>query len=516
MLLVVAGACSSDSVVTQESTSTSDRSTAAPLNPSTSSTTTMSPSTTTASTTTTTASTTTTTAVSEPSSTGSFEPACTDRPGGGGTPSTVDDASLERFDTLAVSPALRITAPAAVADWTEADDAPYLGATRVPGGFLVTVTASPSAFFDGSILAAVDLDGAVRWVRCSDWTVRSVVVADLTTAPTEVIVGMASMTEEATSYGSYRWERVSLADGADLGTLDELIEARLGADVGAHAALVFARDDVAVFGPSLDHVVDADADRLVRFDIPTMQLTEFIVPSEFAGHTLGELELEIGADGRLLRMGLAADLVHRVPNSILVDGAWSTDVALLKAAWPPAIGYAWGGTDLGLESWDATGAVLWHRSDVLPPMREGFAFAADGAMVVAATCASHDPVSGACVDDRLVGLDAESGRTRWELPGLRLVGVVADGRALITDAFEPMLGLGPTEWMLIDTTSGRELAASERWQGMDTFRTGCCGESDYLHTFVHGGVVVAVNGRHMVVWLPPALTPAEPVEVSLP
>ncbi len=230
-----------------------------------------------------------------------------------------------------------------------------------------------------------------------------------------------------------------------------------------------------------------------------------------AGRFQPGLQLALGTDGSLLRMGQLLDSHLQVPQSVEVDGTWSTDENLRRSVWGPVVEISYGDR-LGLASWDATGDVLWS-SDIRFPSREGFMYGRSGDVEVAVSCGPVDDVSP-CPDERVVGVDADTGRELWSLPGWRIVGPMADGIAYVTDTVDVMAGEQPTGWFVLDTRTGR-VADAPSWSALDTFRTGCCGEYDYQHTSHLGGILVAVSGSTMRVWLPASLTPPTVATVTL-
>jgi hypothetical protein len=390
---------------------------------------------------------------------------------------------------------------------------PIVGEVRIPGGLLIAVRSSSSGWFPGGWLAAVDLDGAVRWVRCTDEAPAGPIVAPFESNPDRALVGTSRWNDETTSW-SYSWDVVSLADGRTLASLDDVVaDAGLSGVAASNRTPLVADRGVAVFGTTTDHVLDADVDGLLRIDLTTWAAETTTVPPEFDGHPAGELELALGSDGSILRMGWLLDGHLRVPQSVEVDGAWLTDEALRRAVWGPVVDMSFALPDgVRLMSWDAVGVVRW-TSDIRLPSREGFVHGRSGTVEVAVSCGPPTEFDN-CPDERLVGLDAETGRQRWSLPGWRVVGPMGDGLAYVTGTADVRNGEEPTGWFVLDTRTGR-VADAPSWPGVDTFRSGCCGEWEYLHTSALGGVVVAVSGQMMRVWFPASLTPPTTAHVTL-
>lgn len=449
----------------------------------------------------------TTTVAAGPS--GHYEPACHDRVTERESAGPGDDPALDVLGVVGDHPALEIELPVAVSDGDTGAGAPYGSAGRIPGGFLVTVS---SSYFPGGLVAAVDLDGVVRWVRCVDGYFPGPVVAPLDTVPNRALFATAAFDAAAQEWRQ-TWVVLSLADGSTVATLDDLVaDAGIDGAAAANRRLLVADDGLAVFGPEDGHVIDAAADGLLRLDLTTWAWSTTTVPSEFDGHPSGELQLELGTDGRLLRMGQQLDTEVRVPQSVEVDGVWVTDEALRRSVWGPTVGYLFADRGARVASWDASGAIRW-TSDFVLPGREGFAFTEADGVVLSVACGPYDGTSP-CPDERLVGLDADSGRELWSLPGWRIVGPVGDGVAYVTDSVDVMAGEQPTGWHVLDTTTG-EMADTPTWPGVDTFRSGCCGEGDYQHAGALDGMIVAVSGQVMGVWFPAELTPATTTSVTL-
>ncbi|MGD9997663.1 MAG: hypothetical protein AB7L17_14040 [Ilumatobacteraceae bacterium] len=447
-----------------------------------------------------------------PGSGGRFDPACHGQAYDRDSPRPSDDPRLDTLAVVGDHPALEIELPRAMSGGGEPGQPPIAVAVRIPGGLLVNVRSPDTGWFPGGFVAAVDLDGEVRWVRCTADALAGPIVAPLETEPDRGLVGTWRWNDETKSW-AYSWDVVSLADGITIESFDDFVAAAgaKGAAAANRSPMLVERG-VAVFGSETGHVLDANVDGLLRLDLATWRVTTTTVPPEFDGHPAGELELALGTDGSLLRMGRLLDSNLRVPQSVEVNGEWLTDEALRRSVWGPVVEMSYGADGVRLRSWDATGVVRWS-SDIRLPNREGFLYGRDGEMVMAVACGPPDE-PGFCTDERLVGLDAQTGRELWSVPGWRVVGPMAGGIAYVTDSADLMSGEDPTGWFVLDTRTGR-LAESPSWPGVDTFRTGCCGESDYLHAGAHGGIVVAVSAQTMRVWFPADLTPATTTRVTL-
>lgn len=445
--------------------------------------------------------------------TGHYEPACHDQATEREPAGPADDPALDTLGAVGDHPALEIALPVAVADADGTMSPPTAGEARIPGGLLVTVAGPSTNWFPGGMVAAVDLDGVVRWVRCTTDSLAGAVIAPLDTHPDRMLLGTSRWNAQLEVWTS-SWDVVSLADGSTLDSIDGMVDAAgVADDRGAsNRTLVLSQDGVAVFAPDSAHVIDTDIDGLLRVDLDTWTVSTTTLPPEFDGHPAGELQLGLGTDGSLLRMGQLVGPGVGVPQSVEVDGAWVTDEALRRAVWGPTVGYTFGDSGARVASWDAIGSVRWTSESSLPS-REGFSFSAQDDVVVYVACDELDGTSP-CPDERLVGLDPDTGRERWSLPGWRIVGPVGDGVAYVTDSVDVMAGEQPSGWYVLDTTTG-EVADTPTWPGVDTFLSECCGGYDYQHTDTLGGIVVVVSGQVMRVWFPAALTPPAPTQVAL-
>ena len=129
-----------------------------------------------------------------------FDPVCTERDPASTESPTTDEAALDAFGPLGTAPTLAIDLPDSVA--TGGVTSATASAVRVAGGVVATVTADPAAPFEGAIVARIDLDGTVRWVRCFP-TAVTVRAADAATVAGSLAIG--------TTAG---WSDLSLADGS--------------------------------------------------------------------------------------------------------------------------------------------------------------------------------------------------------------------------------------------------------------------------------------------------------------
>ena len=133
------------------------------------------------------------------------------------TPSVpvVDEAELNTFGPLAVEPGLTIELPLVNASFNY----PVPSATRIPGGVLVAAStdrtgypAGGSMAPAGTVLAAIDDDGSVRWLRCLDRTAQLSGVLDSN--------GLITLDWE--NYDTAAMRTINLADGAIANEVVEL------------------------------------------------------------------------------------------------------------------------------------------------------------------------------------------------------------------------------------------------------------------------------------------------------
>jgi hypothetical protein len=121
---------------------------------------------------------------------------------------------------------------------------------------------------------------------------------------------------------------------------------------------------------------------------------------------------------------------------------------------------------------------------------------------VASTCGPRDASGNDwCPDAAVEGVDARTGRTVWRLDGNYGVSIVADGVALIAGPFDSDPStIEPAVWTMIDTRTGRPVAADQRWSDPYSFGIGCCDSPN--RTWVDDGVVFTVDEVDLQVWYP--------------
>ncbi len=130
-----------------------------------------------------------------------FDPPCAERAPVATDPPALDEAALDPFAPLGSAPNLVISLPGTFGGTGVGD--PSTSALRVPGGVLVTALAGEGQ--GASLVARIDADGTVRWVRCFAETVFVRGQSGAALADT------VAVTSAAVASG---WQELSLADGS--------------------------------------------------------------------------------------------------------------------------------------------------------------------------------------------------------------------------------------------------------------------------------------------------------------
>ncbi len=132
---------------------------------------------------------------------GRFDPTCAERPAAATEPPVLEEVALDALGPLGTAPNIVIDLPAALTA-AGAGDA-MASVLRVPGGVLVTARRGE---LDGeSMVARIDADGTVRWVRCFADTAF---VRGLSGAP--LADGVAIQFADV----GPAWQELSLVDGS--------------------------------------------------------------------------------------------------------------------------------------------------------------------------------------------------------------------------------------------------------------------------------------------------------------
>lgn len=431
-----------------------------------------------------------------------FQPACSESVRTGSSTATLDEPSLDTFGPLQAQPAITIDLPASVSPEEGAIDSPTVTPARIPGGLLLAIKSSTYGYFDGAMLAAVDADGATRWVRCFSPTISEVLVAPASAGPTTALIHLSAFDGEFPTAAG--WEVVSLADGSSRGPLDDRL-AEQGFDPQTYLAgaypLFAASDDTIVFGPNDGDVLDVSRDRLLWVDLKTYAARETPMPDSLDGTQAFVSNLEFTDDGILvLRSSTAGEPLI---SAVYLDGGWTTDPGARLAASPPTVGFGDLSGDRGVRGIDAMGQVLWHEPSITAHNHEGFLTGVSDDVTVVSGC--HAPDDGRCASPVLAGIRTADGEVLWQLDGGRGVGTLGDGYAIITEG---------STWTMIDTDTGQPIDG-QTFSDPEAFGAECCGGGDFHHVRRSGGVVVAVNYRTVSIWYPQSVD-LTPTTLSIP
>jgi hypothetical protein len=439
-----------------------------------------------------------------------FDPPCIDR--GPSRPArALDPTGLDRLEPLGAEPVVQVLLPRATG--VEAGSDVTTEAHVVPGGVLLVVR----SLFDegaGAMVALVDDDGPVRWVRCLVDS-PSVVVVPSAGTPSEVFVATVTSRD---GIGSSNLEAWSLADGAVSRTWDELLAEASGTpgtpvdDADLELLVVWSEGPqlggsrgwarALVLGTARGRAIASD-DRLYVVG-PTGGVEVLAVPASTVGMMSFEPRYSLLDGNRRLALLAVDDELVAVQDG----AAWTSDPSVLDAARPlravfgPIVGQE---GEYGLAGVDATGDVRWNRDDLLMVGVEGLnAATSDGVSLVRACPAPRvNGPDGQCSAPLLVAIDPTSGRTLWERPGWWGVSVVADGRALVNGPFPDGPRPVPLPWELIDLRSGGRVG-DRTWDEPWRFDIGCCASPE--GAVVSGGAVVTVDGDTVELWYPEART----------
>jgi hypothetical protein len=257
---------------------------------------------------------------------------------------------------------------------------------------------------------------------------------------------------------------------------------------------------------------------LLILDTTTMAMTEVPFPPDYyTGERWADwiqlVETDAVADGWILKQ---FGEEYPIVASVFVDGAWTADPTIIQSVVPvtPFSSYGMGSPWNGL---DPHGQIVWTLPDKVAYWSEGPWRFQDDDIELLVVCERYDPTTDGgslCVAPGLVAVDGESGTILWELPGHRQVAAIGDGYAIVSDTNDLYDGSSPTSWFMIDTATG-ETIDGQVWN-YETFETNYYSmEEDGIWVRRVGGIVIAVNGQHIRVWMPGVRSNGT-VEVSLP
>jgi len=424
-----------------------------------------------------------------------FQPACTESQRSGASTVALDESALATFGPLQSEPSMRITLPRGVSQNAPDPQTTSADPARVPGGLLVTVRASSYGYFPGSMLAVIDDDGVVRWVRCSSEDVTQVYVAPATTAPTMALVAVNVSRGTDRPLADYRL--VSLADGSTTGTLADHLAAQ-GLDASANLSPwpLATTETKLLFGLPGDTIVDTSRDHLLLVDLVGLTAEQLPFPAFSNGTQMMYNGFEFDGSGDPYLVGWEDG--KRIALRSYRDGVWSDEPSPVRGSSPVTIDFG-----LALAPFVGVGpdgAEVWRRDDIYSTGGEGFHMATAGDVTVVAGCRGTPTPENYCPEPMLAGLRTSNGATAWMLDGWRGVGAVGDGYAIVTD-FDTSLPGADGGWIMIDTDTGRAVDG-QQWSGADTFRQGCCGESEFVNVRMFGGILVTVNERSVAIYYP--------------
>ncbi|MFV0307669.1 MAG: hypothetical protein ACK5OX_07995 [Desertimonas sp.] len=393
----------------------------------------------------------------------------------------ITDGEYGEFGPLAAQASLTIALPTLDGS-ADQQPVPQVRTQRVDGGVLVALHRPGAA---GYATAVVNDDGDVRWRTCSERQLWSVAAE-----PDSGLIVVTSQTSGDTGYMPDHVEIVSVLDGAVTADLTQSVR-----DIAGGTTPAGATPGGLFFGPDPSLVLDATS-RLARVDLVTGAVESRDVPSVAEGAEIGGLTLEATRTGYLVARTIGGGPV----DAALVQGRWTTDGAVIESVTGPVIDrdYEAGGA---IARFGPDGTLVWRRDDLALWSGEGFTHGITADTALAHICVDGDPV--ACTQHALVGLDVETGTTRWQLDDVSIAAEYGDGYALVS---------GPAGSRMIDASTGTSVDGTVWPTG--TFVNECCGAGDYVFTSRLGDVVVAVNQAEMRVYYQASNAPS-PVAISL-
>lgn len=382
--------------------------------------------------------------------------------------------SLTTFGPLGIDPNLVISLPSTVSELAPAPQPAGASAVQISGGVLVSIRPTSTGQIDGSMTAAVNHDGTVRWVRCDPVTLAAYASADGT---------QALLAEPFASEGTIEMTVISLTNGsATADFTSSLRSAGLSDQTIGRMAVIASSPTSVVLGPAWDVVPDPAVDELVVVSLADFSIERVPLPPNSVEPSTS---VSFASDGVTLTSGDAASADHVA----YIDRAWAT------TAPQTIVEFDYGSTPQTLQGVEG-GVANWRRDDLLASPDEGFhtAPAGDGVTLVRA-CAdlTIDSATGRCASFVLALVDNDTGATLWHRDGSYGVSVIGDGSALVA----------PPEggWTMIDIATG-DAVPGQQWTSDVSLGTECCGGYDTVHTGRSGGIVVAVDGNTMSIYYP--------------
>ncbi len=433
-----------------------------------------------------------------------FEPACDDRDA---TTSTVPDGdpALDVLGLLGEEPVVQLELPTVRS--LDVLDASRVRVWRIPGGMMVELRPYNDGTLPVAALLAVDANGSVRWRRCLDRAPDLVVLAQSETS-TEFVVGW--VTYGATGPIRTDLEVWSLATGSISRTWDHFLADNgiTGAPAGNRSFLSWGGNPVLVLGPQGPRPSEP-TDTLLVVDLAAMATRVLPYPPTAVGRPVDQLQLEFTSDGRLVALDPSASGSAGHVDAVESAGGWSSDVGALDAAVGLRVDFDYGAPFSALHAVDAQGRERWRRDDLLAPPREGFHLALDSDVVLVSACSQIDLTADVpCSGERFVAVDARTGRTLWDRPGIWALSVIGDGVAMVAGPPTGVADAAQPDWMMISLSTGRPVSA-RTWADPWRFSVGCCDEP--ARVYRSGGVVFTVDSETVEMWYPEEWT--KPLQV---
>jgi outer membrane protein assembly factor BamB len=415
-----------------------------------------------------------------------FVPACTPVGASSSAPvTTPDDPRLDTLVALGQAPAWHVTFPAYRA---APGDAPGLTAARgvrIPGGFLIDVTAADlntlSVLYGDSILMAMNDDGSVRWRQCrtDSFTGYIAVARGEGAVPTQAVIAVSQ--GPATSNDvQVDYRVIDLADGRDEGTVhDRAVAAGLDPTYLADQLHASGRHELLFTGRSLNDYtvsrsVDA-SDRIVRVNLDTMQVDVLPVPKRAIGMSIGSGWLRLSALGQPAVLDGRVQIGDGPAIAVYLGRRWFTSASLRADVWaahfPVTVQFDFSSQDPTFQAVDSGGNLVWSRPDLVGVGGDSMAMYSSNGTSLTNTCPAGSDVTG-CPDYALVAVDSATGTERWRAKGLYNVAFVANGMAMVQAATDTSLG----PWQLLDMRTGARVAADQEWPDPKAFGNdgGCC------------------------------------------
>ncbi|MGE0306561.1 MAG: hypothetical protein AB7Q27_12445, partial [Acidimicrobiia bacterium] len=366
-------------------------------------------------------------------------------------------------------------------------------------GIVLGINPSSLSENSSSMVSFIDHGGVRRWTRCFPDRLLGVFASPASSGPTATgSVYIATLTEAGDGPSSAAWQSLALTDGsANDAFADAAEEAGLAvADMESYRVLE-AHGDLVLLGRDRDTSITPTA--LALLDVSTGKMASPPMVASAGDQGCGTtFPYGFTSDGHLTARGPVVDGIS--PTVAVWTGErWTDDVAQLRAL-PMDVTFGCGEAAL-LRGVDGTGAPRWSRPDLQQPSLEGVYIARDGDTAVMQVCAGKAPADGICSTE-LIGVDTRTGVTRWSLPGFREMPIGVTGGKLITNLGDTLsTDESARGWAMFDVVTGVAISG-QRWDDPAAFHQGCCGEGEYFHVHVFGGVVVVVADEHVRVWYP--------------